>query len=113
MRNKKGFFIFMLALLPAAAFLSAKVKPLEISNNEHAMFSCMDAVESHLLNPDSASFDYHASYAYPTKVKDVWIAQVTVKAKNAFNADIYGSYLCTVKKYDQEWNTLSIKRIAR
>ncbi len=113
MRNKKGFILFMLVLIPVLAILAGKTKPVEISMTEHAIFSCIDSIESHLLNPDSAYFDNRLSYAYPTHVKNVWVAQVTVKAKNGFNADVYASYLCTVKKYDNDWRVLSLKRIPR
>ena len=57
-----------------------------MSDDELAPFMCQELVKRTLHDPDSAEFDPSYDY-YREKSKDgVYLVQVTLRAKNGFNA---------------------------
>ena len=74
--------------------------PIKDNPAQDAEFACMGTVERFLNDPDSAKWDYENSYGVNTKTPDVYVAFVTLHARNGFNALIKAEYRCTVH-YDK------------
>ena len=91
--------ISLAVLLPISVWIAQQPTPKLAPGkpDRNAVFSCTQAIQETLNDPDSAVFDYTNSYAFYDKENDQWIANIEFRAKNAFNAMIFAQYTCFVR----------------
>ena len=76
-----------------------------------ARLMCKEFVKRTLNDPDSAQFDNTESY-YAKYSKGIYDVQVSVRARNSFNALIYGIFDCkTIPASGDKWIPLGIHQI--
>jgi hypothetical protein len=82
--------------------------PAELRNT--ARFACKSFTKPRLNDPDSAEFEPHRTFPIEERPDKVYEVVVQLRARNAFNALMYGEFDCTVALRPEGWVLLSLEQ---
>lgn len=82
--------------------------PAELRNT--ARFACETFTRPRLNDPDSAEFEPHRTFPIEERPDKVYDVVVQLRARNAFNALMYGEFDCTVALRPEGWVLLSLEQ---
>ena len=86
--------------------------PAPIPSTETASYMCKDFVKQSLHDPDSADFDDWTHYFSEQEKNDIFHVQVTLRAKNGFNALRKMVVDCKVTKTpSNKWVLVKLKEL--
>ena len=90
-----------------AAEASVKAKEDRLAG---AKYACKQFVEKTLHDPDNAEWARYRDFFAEERKDGVFHVQLTVRAKNAFNATRLGTFDCVLRASGDTWYPISIKQ---
>lgn len=108
--------VFNSALSPKHAAVTTlpepevKHVPTEAERTDGAKSACMWFVQHSLNDPSSADFDGSDSFSVKKTKDGVYHVRLGVRARNAFNALVWGQYDCEVLPAGDSWIPLKVRQ---
>jgi RNA polymerase subunit RPABC4/transcription elongation factor Spt4 len=83
----------------------------EVDEAVNARYACQEFVKKSLNDPDAAQFDAASGYLTKRQAPGQYRVEVTVRAKNGFNALRHIAVNCVTQKSGENWLPVLVKEI--
>lgn len=83
----------------------------EVEEANTARYACQEFVKRSLNDPDAAQFDPASGYFIQRQAPGKYRVEVTVRAKNGFNALRHIAVNCITQKSGENWTPIFVKEI--
>lgn len=84
----------------------------EVEEASNARYACQEFVKRSLNDPDAAQFDPASGYFIQRQAPGKYRVEVTVRAKNGFNALRHIAVNCVTQKSGDNWLPVFVKEIS-